>query len=82
MCTLKHPFEAKNTAALLLKIIKGKYESIPRIYSRALGELVHSCLMKDFKKRPSIKSLLLHEVVQSKAFLLKLKLPVKKEEKS
>ena len=26
LCTLKHPFEAKNQAALLLKIIKGKYE--------------------------------------------------------
>ena len=34
MCTLGHPFEAKNQAALLLKIIKGKYVSIPRIYSR------------------------------------------------
>lgn len=80
MCTLKHPFEARNQAALLLKIIKGKYEGIPRIYSRQLGEIVHSCLVKDFKKRPSVKSILLLEVVQSKALLLKIKLPVKKEE--
>ena len=63
MCSLKHPFEAKNTAALLLKIIKGKYESLPRIYSRSLGEIVHSCLIKDFKKRPTIKSILLLDIV-------------------
>ena len=67
MCSLKHPFEAKNQAALLLKIIRGKYESIPRIYSRALGEIVHSCLVKDFKKRPTIQEILSLEVVQSKA---------------
>jgi len=81
LCTLKHPFEAKNQAALLLKIIKGKYESIPRIYSRALGELIHSCLIKDYKKRPTIKAILLLDIVQSKALLLKIKLPIKKEEK-
>jgi NIMA (never in mitosis gene a)-related kinase len=63
MCTLKHPFEAKNQAALMLKIIKGKYESIPRIYSRALGEIVHACLMKDFKKRPSIERILAQEII-------------------
>jgi NIMA (never in mitosis gene a)-related kinase len=34
LCSLVHPFEAKNQAALLLKIIRGKYESIPKIYSR------------------------------------------------
>jgi|TARA_B110000285_G_scaffold227449_1_gene288799 NIMA (never in mitosis gene a)-related kinase len=34
ICALKHPFEAKTQAALLLKIIRGKYESIPRVYSR------------------------------------------------
>lgn len=63
LCCLCHPFEAKNQAALLLKIMKGKYQSIPRIYSRQLAELVHSCLMKDFKKRPSVQSILLTEVV-------------------
>jgi NIMA (never in mitosis gene a)-related kinase len=64
MCTLRHPFEAKNQAALLLKIIKGKYESIPRIYSRQLGEIVHSCLIKDFKKRPSIINILQLDIIQ------------------
>ena len=81
MCTLKHPFEAKTQAALLLKIIKGKYESIPRIYSRSLGEIVHQCLARDYKKRPKISEVLMMDVVQNKAMLLKIKLPVKKEDK-
>ena len=63
MCTLKHPFEAKNQAALLLKIIKGRYEKIPRIYSRQMSDLVNSCLMKDYKKRPSIEEILTQEIV-------------------
>lgn len=66
---------------MLLKIIKGKYESIPRIYTRQLAEIVHSCLMKDFKKRPTISSILQMEIVQSKAQLLKIQLPIKKKEK-
>lgn len=81
LCSLCHPFEAKNQAALLLKIIKGKYQSIPRFYSRHMAELVHSCLMKDYKKRPSIEAILLMEVVQAKAQLLKIPLPVKKKDK-
>jgi len=79
LCSLHHPFEAKNQAALLLKIIRGKCESIPRIYSRQLGEIVHSCLIKDYKKRPSINAILQLEVVQSKAQLLKIHLPIKKK---
>lgn len=63
LCALKHPFEAKTQAALLLKIIRGKYESLPRVYSRQLGEIVHSCLMKDFKKRPSIQTILQLDIV-------------------
>lgn len=63
LCTLKHPFEAKNQAALLLKIIRGRYESIPRMYSRSLAELVHSCLLKDFNKRPTIQSILMLDYV-------------------
>lgn len=81
LCTLAHPFEAKNQAALLLKIIKGKYESIPKIYSRSLAEIVHSCLMKDFKKRPSVKSILQLDIVQTKAQLLKIHLPIKRQDK-
>jgi NIMA (never in mitosis gene a)-related kinase len=61
MCSLKHPFEAKNQAELLLKIVKGKYESLPKKYSKDLADIVHSCLMKDYSKRPSIEDIILHQ---------------------
>ena len=60
LCSLKHPFEAKNQAELLLKIVKGKYESLPKKYSKDLADIVHSCLMKDYNKRPPIEEIILH----------------------
>lgn len=47
MCTLRHPFEAANQAALILKILRGKFAAIPPIYSRSLIELVDKLLEKD-----------------------------------
>ncbi|CDW77740.1 protein kinase domain containing protein [Stylonychia lemnae] len=73
MCCLKHPFEAKNQAELLIKIIKGKYESLPKKYSKELGDLVHSCLMKDYNKRPSIEDIILNQIeIQPKPQIPKL----------
>lgn len=37
--------------------------------------------MKDFKKRPSVKSILQMDIVQTKAQLLKIPLPLKRQEK-
>ena len=37
--------------------------------------------MKDYKKRPSIQNILMLEIVQTKAQLLKIRLPIKKKEK-
>jgi len=58
MCTQKHPFEANNQAALLLKILRGKFNPISSGYSADLGELVSLCLCKDYRKRPSAEALL------------------------
>ena len=60
LCSLRHPFEAKNQAELLLKIVKGKYERLPKKYSKDLGDIVHSCLMKDYNRRPAIEEIILH----------------------
>ena len=60
MCALKHPFYAATQAELLLKIIKGRYESLPKGYSKELSEMVHSCLMKDHARRPTIEDIILH----------------------
>lgn len=36
LCTYKHPFEASNQSALVIKILKNKVESIPNTYSKEL----------------------------------------------
>jgi NIMA (never in mitosis gene a)-related kinase len=58
MCTFKHPFDATNQGALILKIMKGKYEPIPREYSNELKNLVDLLLEKNHFKRPSIFDIL------------------------
>jgi serine/threonine protein kinase len=58
LCAGRQPFKAVNQAALALKIIKGKYDSIPLIYSKSLSEIIGACLTKDYRKRPSVNSIL------------------------
>ena len=58
MCTLRHPFDAVNQGALILKIIRGKYAPIPAVYSKTLKDIVDQCLLKDYKRRPSIHDIL------------------------
>ena len=58
LCSLKHPFEAGNQGALVLKIMRGKYNPIPSNYSAELRQIVDACLTKDYKKRPSMNELL------------------------
>ncbi len=68
MCTFKHPFDAHNQGALLLKIIKGKYDPLnTKIYTTDLINIVDSCLNKDYNKRPSAKELLGKPIIVSKA---------------
>ena len=49
MCTLKHPFDATNQAALIMKIVRSKYESIPGVFSLELRSIVEKMLNKDCK---------------------------------
>lgn len=58
MCTQKHPFEANNQAALLLKILRGKFNPISSGYSADLTEIIDLCLSKDYRKRPNAGDLL------------------------
>ncbi len=58
MCTKRHPFEANNQAALILKIINGKYAPIPSSYSPELTDILNLCLHRDYKKRPGAKTIL------------------------
>lgn len=66
LCTLKHPFDAANQGALVLKIIRGKYGSIPRGYSMELSSLVNEMLMRNTRIRPSIEQILSKDIVIEK----------------
>jgi NIMA (never in mitosis gene a)-related kinase len=67
LCTLKHPFESNNQGALILKIVRGKYNPISSQYSKELAAMVDCCLCKDYKKRPSIQEILDKPIMQEKA---------------
>lgn len=54
LCTLKHPFEAQNQGALILKILRSKYAPISPVYSRQLSEIIDKLLNKSSSARPSI----------------------------
>ena len=54
LCTLKHPFEAQNQGALILKILRGKFNPIPSSYSKPLHDMVERLLLKDYRQRPDI----------------------------
>jgi len=58
MCTLRHPFEANNQGALILKIVRGKFDPIPSTFSKELSDMVNALLTRDYKKRPSIQEVL------------------------
>ncbi len=58
MAMFKHPFNANNQAALVMKILNGKYDPIPKEYSIDLKIIIESMLEKDYNKRPSIFSIL------------------------
>lgn len=59
MATFKHPFNASNQGALILKILKGKYDPIPhREYSSELKKMVDLLLEKNHFKRPSVVDIL------------------------
>eukprot|EP00929_Paragymnodinium_shiwhaense_P020821 TRINITY_DN13756_c0_g1_i1.p1 TRINITY_DN13756_c0_g1~~TRINITY_DN13756_c0_g1_i1.p1 ORF type:complete len:345 (-),score=70.80 TRINITY_DN13756_c0_g1_i1:335-1369(-) len=58
LCTLKRPFEAKNNAALLLRIMEGRYEPVSNERSVDMRDLIDSCLEKDSSKRPRMKDIM------------------------
>mmetsp|Transcript_29248 Transcript_29248/g.52279 ORF Transcript_29248/g.52279 Transcript_29248/m.52279 type:complete len:621 (+) Transcript_29248:1233-3095(+) len=75
LCTLKPPFDALNQGALILKIIRGKYTPLGDNFSEELRDLVHSCLVKDLRKRPTVKQILLRPGIKEKAAELGVSIP-------
>ena len=70
LITLKVPFEARSLAELRFKVIRGKYNSMPRHYSKDLGKMVEMLLKVDPKQRPSMDQILTHPKVQERMHLV------------
>lgn len=47
MCTLTHPFKARDFPSLYRKVIVGNYDPIPSKYSQDLHDLIRLCLTVD-----------------------------------
>lgn len=59
MATFKHPFNATNQGALILKILKGKYDPLSsRDFSSDLRKMVDLLLEKNHFKRPAITEII------------------------
>lgn len=59
MATYKHPFNATNQGALILKILKGKFDPISsKDYSVELKKMIDMLLERNHFKRPSINEIL------------------------
>jgi NIMA (never in mitosis gene a)-related kinase len=58
MTTYKHPFNANNQGALILKILRGKYDPIGKEYSQDLRKMIDLLLEKNHFKRPGIVEVL------------------------
>lgn len=67
LCTFKHPFNANSQGALILKIMKGKYDPVSNLYSNDIKKLVDTMLEKNDKIRPSIFELMKQQSFISKA---------------
>ena len=67
LCTYRHPFNASNHGALILKILNNNPDPILAIYSSKLQKLVNEILEKNYEKRPNCWDILNKTVVVEKA---------------
>ncbi len=73
--TFQHPFDATNQGALVLKIMRGKYEPICVDYSHDLRIIVKDMLNKDMKKRLTLKKFFNRKCVIDKSKELNIQIP-------
>ena len=67
LCTYRHPFNASNHGALILKILNADPDPIFAIYSSKLQKLVNHILEKNCEKRPNCWDILNTPIVVEKA---------------
>lgn len=75
-CTLKHPFEARNQCALVMKIIQAQVKPPnPSTTPSDLSRLIMWLLQKDPARRPTIRHLLCEDVIRNKIIEHNFELP-------
>ena len=67
LCTFRHPFDAGNQAALILKIINSNPEPILACYSSNLQKIVNKLLEKKIENRPNCFDILNMKIIAEKA---------------
>lgn len=80
MCTLRHPFEAKNQAALLIKILRGQFAPIDTKYSEDLRELIDGCMQRELVKRTKLTELLAKPI--SRSWAARMEIPLQEVKSS
>ena len=73
-CTQRHPFDAENQGALILKILRGKYPAVTG-YSPEVSDLIKRCLTQNANRRPNTFKLLMLPSIRQKAEELGIALP-------
>lgn len=73
-CTQRHPFDAENQGALILKILRGKYPAVTG-YSLDISDLIKRCLTQNANRRPNTFKLLMLPSIRQKAEELGIVLP-------
>lgn len=71
VCLLRPPFDANSLPALALKISKGEYAPVPKVYSKELKKLVGDIMQVDPAKRPSIIEVLNSPLLRDKAAMMR-----------
>lgn len=79
LCARRRAFEARNQAALILRIVQGQRDELPEDTSRELLAVVDACLQLEPKQRPTAARLLEMPAAQSWAESLGLCLLTREE---
>eukprot|EP00242_Pyramimonas_sp_CCMP2087_P012684 CAMPEP_0198199912 /NCGR_PEP_ID=MMETSP1445-20131203/3020_1 /TAXON_ID=36898 /ORGANISM="Pyramimonas sp., Strain CCMP2087" /LENGTH=731 /DNA_ID=CAMNT_0043869823 /DNA_START=481 /DNA_END=2676 /DNA_ORIENTATION=- len=72
LTTFKHAFDATNLPALVMSIVQGKVDPLPKSYSSDMQELIQLMLNKEPDMRPDIPGLLQHPLVTKYVRLLEV----------
>ena len=58
LTTLKHAFDAQSLKLLVMKIVRGNYPPVSKMYSPELRGLVDRMIKKDPRQRPTVNEIL------------------------